>query len=71
MGLRNLRHFRKAVGFTQLGLHRKARVSRTKISLAECGYVVLKPKEMKAIRRVLLREARRRTSVMLELLQSR
>ncbi len=68
--MKHLRRLRRAAGLTQFALHRKSGVGRTRISLAESGYVALKDREITAVRRVLLREIRKRKSRLNEVLRS-
>ena len=70
MKLGKLKSLRKAAQLTQYGLHRKSGVPRGKICLAESGDVELTNLEIAAIRRALLREIRKGSSRLNEVLRS-
>ena len=60
-----IRAKRKLVDFSQIGLSREAKVSRTRLQLAEAGVLVLRPEEIDAVSRV-LRDAMERRAAALQ-----
>ena len=55
----NLKVIRKAAGLSQIGLARRAGVSRFRLYLAEAGTLELRPDEMVAINRAIAPELER------------
>jgi transcriptional regulator with XRE-family HTH domain len=58
--LKELKRLRELAGWTQIHLAKKSGMDRTRLSMAECGHVVLTAQERENIRRVLLREIEHR-----------
>jgi transcriptional regulator with XRE-family HTH domain len=58
--LKELKRLRELAGLTQFVVSKKSGVERTRLSMAECGHVMLTAQERENIRRVLLREIEHR-----------
>lgn len=58
----DIKQIRKASGLTQIELAQRVKVSRVRLSLAECGYIVLDPEELEAIKQTALVEAESRAA---------
>ena len=63
----DIRKLRRAARLTQLELCLKSGISRMRLSLAECGYVELRPEEIEAIHRTVTDEVNARASAFLSL----
>jgi transcriptional regulator with XRE-family HTH domain len=50
----SLKELREACGLSQYGLAQLVRISRNRLSLAECGYIVLDSEEQETIHSALL-----------------
>ncbi len=57
--MKDLRELRRMVGFTQFRLAARSGVSRTKLSLAECGEIKLTNGEEQKVKKVLHQELQR------------
>ena len=57
--MKDLRELRRMIAFTQFRLAARSGVSRTKLSLAECGETELTSKEEQSVRKVLHQELQR------------
>lgn len=60
--MKDLRELRHMIGFTQFRLAARSGVSRTKLSLAECGETELTSQEEQGIRKVLHQELQRQAA---------
>lgn len=58
--MRDLKALREALGLTQFEAARRARLDRTRLSLAENGHVQLTIRELEALRSALTRAAKKR-----------
>jgi transcriptional regulator with XRE-family HTH domain len=58
----DIRKVRRTARLTQVQLSQLARISRMRLSFAECGYVELSEDERERVRKVLLAEPQRFTS---------
>ena len=57
-----IRELRNMAGLTQFEVAKQSRLGRTRLSLAECGHVELRPKELQDLERTLLGAIRSRMS---------
>lgn len=60
--MHDLKVIRRMAGFTQYRLAIRSGVSRTKLSLVECGDIELSSGEQRRIRKVLLKELQRQAA---------
>lgn len=60
--MKDLRELRHMISFTQFRLAARSGVSRTKLSLAECGETELTSQEAQRIRKVLHQELQRQAA---------
>ena len=60
--MKDLRELRRMVGFTQYRLSARSGVSRTRLSLAECGEIELTNEEEQKVKKVLHQELQRQAA---------